>query len=90
MGGLTLLRTGDIVRVDLELGTANMLVAEEEISLRRAAMLADGGYAYPDHQTPWQEIQRGMVDQFDKGMVLKPAIKYQRIAQTKGVDRDDH
>ena len=32
----------------------------------------------PKHQTPWQEIQRGMVDQFAEGMVLKPAVKYQR------------
>lgn len=31
-----------------------------------------------------------MVDQFDEGMVLKPAVKYQRIAQTKGVPRDNH
>ena len=30
----------------------------------------------------WQEIQRGMVEQFDEGMVLKPAVKYQRVAQT--------
>ena len=29
-------------------------------------------------QTPWQEIQRGMVDQLADGMVLKPAVQYQR------------
>jgi dihydroxy-acid dehydratase len=48
-----------------------------------------GGYKYPAHQTPWQEIQRGMVDQLGDGMVLKPAVKYQRIAQTQGVPRDN-
>ena len=32
-------------------------------------------------QTPWQEIQRGIVDQLADGMVLKPAVKYQRVAQ---------
>jgi dihydroxy-acid dehydratase len=53
-------------------------------------MNGNGGYHYPQHQTPWQEIQRGMVDQFDHGMVLKPAVKYQHIAQTKGVPRDNH
>ena len=42
------------------------------------------------NQTPWQEIQRAMVDQFDEGMVLKPAVKYQRVAQTMGVPRDNH
>ena len=31
-----------------------------------------------------------MVDQFDEGMVLKPAIKFQKVAQTFGVPRDNH
>ena len=90
MGGLALLRTGDRLRIDLNAGTANVLIAEEELAQRRAELEANGGYAYPDHQTPWQEIQRGMVDQFDKGMVLKPAVKYQRISSTKGLPRDSH
>ena len=33
-----------------------------------------GGYAYPPSQTPWQEIQRSMVEQFAEGMVLSPAV----------------
>ncbi|MBU1307475.1 MAG: dihydroxy-acid dehydratase family protein [Alphaproteobacteria bacterium] len=90
MGGLAILRTDDIVRVDLKLATVNVRLSEEEIAERRAALLAEGGFAYPQHQTPWQEIQRGMVDQFDQGMVLKPAVKYQHIAQTKGIPRDNH
>ena len=40
-------------------------------------------------QTPWQEIQRAMVDQLAGGMVLVPAVKYQRVAQTY-VPRDNH
>jgi dihydroxy-acid dehydratase len=44
----------------------------------------------PPSQTPWQEIQRGIVDQLGDGMVLKPAVKYQRLAQTMGVPRDNH
>ena len=40
-------------------------------------------------QTPWQEIERGMMDQLDNGMVLKPAVKYQRVAQ-KSIPRDNH
>jgi dihydroxy-acid dehydratase len=31
-----------------------------------------------------------MVDELSRGMVLKPAVKYQRIAVTKGVPRDNH
>ena len=89
-GGLALVRTGDRVRIDLKKGTANMLISDEELAARKAALNGNGGYHYPKHQTPWQEIQRGMVDQFSQGMVLKPAVKYQHIAQTSGVPRDNH
>jgi dihydroxy-acid dehydratase len=89
-GGLALLKDGDRIRVDLGKGTANILVDDAELSKRRAALAANGGYAYPAHQTPWQEIQRGIVDQLGAGMVLKPAVAYQRIAQTKGIPRDNH
>lgn len=89
-GGLALLKTGDRVRIDLNKGTANILVSDDEIARRRAALQGNGGYHYPQHQTPWQEIQRGMVDQFDQGMVLKPAVKYQDVAHTRGVPRDNH
>jgi dihydroxy-acid dehydratase len=89
-GGLALLRTGDRVRVDLRKGTADILVTDDEITRRRAELQNNGGYQYPKHQTPWQEIQRGMVDQFDGGMVLKPAVKYQDVAHKSGMPRDNH
>ncbi|MER9339747.1 MULTISPECIES: IlvD/Edd family dehydratase [unclassified Mesorhizobium] len=89
-GGLALLKTGDRVRVDLRKGTADILVSDDEITRRRAELHNNGGYQYPKHQTPWQEIQRGMVDQFSEGMVLKPAVKYQDVAHTNGVPRDNH
>ena len=89
-GGLALLKTGDRVRIDLRKGTANILISDEELAARRAAMNGNGGYHYPEHQTPWQEIQRGIVDQLGNGAVLKPAVNYQRIAQTNGIPRDNH
>jgi dihydroxy-acid dehydratase len=88
-GGLALLRTGDRVRIDLNKGTANMLVPEAELAQRRIALEKQGGYQHPPNQTPWQEIQRGMVDQLAAGMVLKPAVKYHALAQ-KSVPRDNH
>ena len=88
-GGIALLKTGDRVRIDLGKGTADILISKAELSRRRAALLKNGGYHYPQSQTPWQEIQRGMVDQLADGMVLKPAVKYQRVAQ-KNVPRDNH
>jgi dihydroxy-acid dehydratase len=88
-GGLALLKTGDRVRIDLNKGTADILISAAELSARRAALEKSGGYQYPPSQTPWQEIQRAMVDQLAGGMVLGPAVKYQRVAQ-KSVPRDNH
>ena len=89
IGGLALLKTGDRVRIDLRKGVADILISKAELSRRKAALLKNGGYHYPASQTPWQDIQRGIVDQLAQGMVLKPAVKYQRVAQ-KSVPRDNH
>jgi xylonate dehydratase len=88
-GGLALLKTGDRLRIDLRKGTANMLISKAELAHRRASLARNGGYCYPASQTPWQDIQRGMVDQLADGMVLKPAVKFQRVAQTS-VPRNSH
>ena len=89
-GGLALLQTGDRVRIDLNNGTADILISSADLAARRAELSAHGGFPIPKSQTPWQEIQRGMVDQFSEGMVLKPAIKYQHVAKTMGIPRDNH
>ena len=88
-GGLALLKTGDRVRIDINNGSANVLISKTELNERRAALQKRGGYQYPASQTPWQEIQRDIVDQLADGMVLKPAVKYQRVAQ-KSIPRDNH
>jgi dihydroxy-acid dehydratase len=89
-GGLAILKTGDRVRIDLNKRTADILITAEDYDRRRADLQGHGGYQYPGHQTPWQEIQRDLVDDFAHGMVLKPAVKYQKIAKTKGIPRDNH
>ncbi|HJS92568.1 MAG TPA: IlvD/Edd family dehydratase [Steroidobacteraceae bacterium] len=89
-GALALLKTGDRVRVDLRKREVNMQVPEAELAARRQALEAGHGYRYPPSQTPWQEIQRGMVEQLADGMVLKPAVKYRKIDETFGVPRDNH
>jgi dihydroxy-acid dehydratase len=88
-GGLALLKTGDRVRIDLGRRTANILLSDAELAQRRAK-LEKQPFAFPASQTPWQEIQRSMVAQFDEGMVLKPAVGFQRLAQSAGVPRDNH
>jgi len=92
---LAMLRTGDRVRIDLRKRTADVLITDAELASRRAdlvATLAAGDLPYvPASQTPWQEIQRGMVGQLAEGMVLKPAVKYQDIAHGPGsIPRDNH
>jgi dihydroxy-acid dehydratase len=89
-GGLAILKTGDRVRIDLRKGTADILISKAELAARRARLEKQGGFKYPASQTPWQEIQRSMVDQLGEGMVLKPAVKYQKVVQTRGIPRNNH
>ena len=85
-GGLALLVTGDRVRIDLARRRADILVDETEIARRKAA------WRPPDlvNQTPWQAIQRAHVGQLETGACLDFAVKYQRIAETHGIPRDNH
>jgi dihydroxy-acid dehydratase len=89
-GGLALLRTGDTVRIDIPAGRADVLLGEEGLAGRRRLLEEAGGYPMPASQTPWQEIQRSMVCQLSEGMILAPAVAYQRVAQTMGLPRDNH
>ncbi|MCP1366403.1 dihydroxy-acid dehydratase family protein, partial [Halomonas sp. BBD48] len=88
-GGLALLVTGDRIRIDLRKGEANLLVSDEELAQRRERLASQGGYIYPPHQTPWQEIQRSLVEQHDRGMTLEPATKYRDVAR-RTPPRDNH
>ena len=83
-GGLAWLRTGDTVVIDLNNYTANMLVSDEEIELRKK----DGVPPYPESQTPWQEIQRNLVSELSDGAVLENAVKFQKVR--KKLPRDNH
>ncbi|MFN6936458.1 MAG: dihydroxy-acid dehydratase, partial [Tsuneonella sp.] len=77
-GGLAWLRTGDIIRVDLNAGTCNALVDEAEIARR----LADGEIApVPPSQTPWEELYREKTGQLGEGGVMEFALKYRGTAR---------
>ena len=89
-GGLGLLRSGDRLRVDLRAGRVDVLLDDAVLAERRRELEAKGGYAYPASQTPWQEMQRESIGQMADGAVLEPAVKYQRLAQTVGVPRQNH
>lgn len=75
-GGLSWLRTGDTVRIDLDAGRCDALVSEEEIARRRA----ETPPPVPESATPWQELYRSTVSQLDTGGVMEMAVKYRGVA----------
>lgn len=83
-GNLAILKTNDIIRVDLNDRTANVLISDEEIAKRRAEMKIE----YPANQTPWQELYRTHVGQLSDGGVLEFAVKYQDVG--KDIARHNH
>ncbi|MDU6325794.1 dihydroxy-acid dehydratase, partial [Bradyrhizobium sp.] len=88
--GLAILRTGDKVRIDLNRGSANILISDEEVAKRHAELKAKGGFPYPANQTPWQELYRNTVGQQATGACMELATRYQNIAGTVGVARHNH
>jgi dihydroxyacid dehydratase/phosphogluconate dehydratase len=75
-GGLAWLKTGDLIRVDMNRGECNMLVSEEEIAQRRQK----GPPSVPESATPWQEIYRSTTGQLSEGGVMELALKYRGVA----------
>ena len=72
-GGLAWLRTGDIIRVDLNEGTCNAAVDETEIARRLAE---ESIPETPAHNTPWEELFREKTGQLGEGGVMDFALKY--------------
>ena len=83
-GGLAWLRTGDIIRIDLNQARCDMLVPDEEIERRKK----DGIPPVPQSATPWQELYRATVSQLDQGGVMEMALKYRQVA--KKTPRHNH
>ncbi|QWC57867.1 dihydroxy-acid dehydratase [Erythrobacter sp. 3-20A1M] len=72
-GGLAWLRTGDIIRVDLNEATCNALVEESEIERRLAE---EDAPPIPASNTPWEELFREKTGQLSEGGVMDFALKY--------------
>ncbi|GFM51759.1 dihydroxy-acid dehydratase [Pseudomonas cichorii] len=86
-GGLALLRTNDLLRVDLNARSVNLLVDEAELALRRKAWTPN----IPPSQTPWQELYRQLVGQLSTGGCLEPATLHMKvIARSGGAPRHSH
>ncbi len=76
-GGLAYIRTGDTVRVDLNEGSCNMLISDEELARRKA----EGIPPVPASQTPWQELYRSTVGQMETGACMELALEYRGVGQ---------
>ncbi|WP_238369223.1 IlvD/Edd family dehydratase [Heliomarina baculiformis] len=74
-GGLAWLRSGDMIRIDLNTGRCDMLVDEDEIAQRRRKTPP----AIPAAQTPWQKIYRREATQLSEGATLRSAKGFHRI-----------
>jgi dihydroxy-acid dehydratase len=84
-GGLAWVRTGDIIRIDLNQGRCDMLVEPGEIERRKA----DGIPPVPADATPWQRIYRQTVTQLSDGAVIESAADFRQIA-TRTPPRHNH
>lgn len=83
-GGLAWLRTGDTIRIDLNIGTCDALVDEAEIARRKI----EPAPPIPESQTPWEELYREKTGQLSTGGVLEFAVKYRRTSDK--VPRHNH
>jgi len=87
-GGLALVKTGDLIKIDLNKCTVDIMISTTELD-KRKKLLTKERPPYPESQTPWQEIFREKVLPFSEGMTIEGASKYQDIAR-KHIPRDNH
>jgi dihydroxy-acid dehydratase len=87
-GNLAILKDGDVLRVDLNNRRVDMLISESEIESRRGDLMAKGGYAVVESQTPYQDLFRRETGPLSEGMVWRRATRFQRIGRL--VPRDNH
>ena len=83
-GGLALLKNGDMLRIDLNQGSLDVMLDESELQNRRGQLKT----VEFEHQTPWQEIYRDTVGQLSSGGIIELAAKYRKIRNT--IPRHSH
>ncbi|NBB49330.1 dihydroxy-acid dehydratase [Rhizobium sp. CRIBSB] len=77
-GGLAWIRTGDVIRIDLQHGRCDMIVDEVEIARRRS----EGIPPVPADATPWQRLYRQTVTQLSDGATIRGAEEFHGISDT--------
>jgi dihydroxy-acid dehydratase len=83
-GNLAILQTGDSVKVDLKNRRVDVLISDDEIARRRAALPPSALQS----DSPWQEIYRAHVGQLETGGCFEFAVKYHDLRKT--VPRHSH
>jgi dihydroxy-acid dehydratase len=83
-GGLSKLRTGDRVRIDLRARRVDALVEEAQW----AARSQEGMESVPESATPWQKIYREYTGQLHTGGCLDFACSFRNVCKT--VPRHNH
>jgi len=77
-GGLSLLRTGDVIRIDFNKGRCDMLVDDVEIAGRKT----EPAPPIPADATPWQRLYRQTVTQLSDGAIIEGADDFRGISRT--------
>ena len=85
-GGLTILKNGDLIKIDLTSKRVDLLLDEKDIAVRKN----NTNFIFPKNQTPWQEIARKFTGQLSNGACMDLEENYFDIARTKGIPRDNH
>ena len=83
-GGLSLLKTDDIIRIDMNNRRVDMLVDATELKARTETAVTD----IPPDQTPWQNIYRTTVGQLSHGACIELAEAYHAV--TEELPRHNH
>jgi dihydroxy-acid dehydratase len=83
-GNLAILRTGDLVKVDLKNRRVDVLLDDEEIKKRRGALPP----VKLKNDSPWQELYRAHVGQLDTGACMEFAVSYRDLRDV--VPRHSH
>ncbi|GGH50520.1 dihydroxy-acid dehydratase [Frigidibacter albus] len=77
-GGLSLLRSGDVIRIDFNKGRCDMLVDDTEIARRKT----EPAPPIPADATPWQRLYRQTVTQLSDGAIIEGADDFRGISRT--------
>ena len=85
-GGLALLNTDDVIEINLNDNSVNVLLSEEALNQRREELIKP----VLEDQTLWQEIYRSRVTQLDQGADFSHTRNTRDIIARHGTPRHSH